>query len=320
VLNEKTWTVYIHRNKINGKVYIGITCQKVNRRWGGGKNYNGSIHFFNAIKKYGWNGFEHEIVLTGLTEQQAANKERELIAKYNSMDDIFGYNLTSGGEIGKKYTDEVRKKLSESRKGTVASKETKEKISKASKGTSNGNYGNHLSQEAKEKISLFNKNYYKNNKHPMLGTHHSKETILKLVNSHKGLLAKEKHPSWGKHLSKETKNKISQSHRVENLSEESRKNISNAQKGKKASEKTKRKMSVAHSGAKHYRARKVICINTKEVFDTIASAVCKYGARRVGSCCRNQRKSAGKHPETREPLKWMFYDDYLKQNNVRKSA
>ena len=37
---EKTFCVYMHTNKINGKKYIGQTCQKPETRWGiGGKKY-----------------------------------------------------------------------------------------------------------------------------------------------------------------------------------------------------------------------------------------------------------------------------------------
>ena len=36
---EKTWTVYMHTNKINNKVYVGITSQKVQNRWNNGKGY-----------------------------------------------------------------------------------------------------------------------------------------------------------------------------------------------------------------------------------------------------------------------------------------
>ena len=61
---------------------------------------------------------------------------------------------------------------------------------------------------------------------------------------------------------------------------------------------------------------KVVCLNTLDVFDGIVDAIhyfnlCK-GAK-IDAACRGVRKSVGKHPETNEPLKWMYYDDYLKQ-------
>lgn len=48
------YTVYQHKNKINNKVYIGITKQIPEKRWGiNGYNYKTSPHFYSAIQKYG---------------------------------------------------------------------------------------------------------------------------------------------------------------------------------------------------------------------------------------------------------------------------
>ena len=51
----KTYCVYKHENIINHKVYIGITCQKPEYRWGhDGCNYKECPIFWRAIQKYGW--------------------------------------------------------------------------------------------------------------------------------------------------------------------------------------------------------------------------------------------------------------------------
>ena len=53
-MEELKFLVYSHTNKINNKVYIGITSQAPEKRWGkNGRNYAESIKFYNAIKKYG---------------------------------------------------------------------------------------------------------------------------------------------------------------------------------------------------------------------------------------------------------------------------
>ena len=90
------YTVYLHRNKSNGKVYIGITNRPVEKRWANGKAYSHCRRFNNAIKKYGWDGFEHTIVKDSLCKEEALSLEQSLIEHYQSCDVNKGYNLTSG--------------------------------------------------------------------------------------------------------------------------------------------------------------------------------------------------------------------------------
>lgn len=79
------YVVYIHKNILNGKVYVGQTCNLSERWRNNGKNYFNSIKFYNAIKKYGWDNFTHEVVYSNLNKQAADKLEKELIHKYNSM-------------------------------------------------------------------------------------------------------------------------------------------------------------------------------------------------------------------------------------------
>lgn len=108
---ENNFYVYKHTNKVNNKVYIGITSRSdPTIRWGtGGKGYGKSTRFATAIKKYGWDNFSHEILFEGLTRDEAVEKEQELIAFYKSNDRKYGYNSTSGGEFFT-LTDEVKQK------------------------------------------------------------------------------------------------------------------------------------------------------------------------------------------------------------------
>lgn len=47
---EKKWCIYIHRNKINNKAYIGITNKKPEYRWGkNGSGYKNNKHFYRTI-------------------------------------------------------------------------------------------------------------------------------------------------------------------------------------------------------------------------------------------------------------------------------
>jgi hypothetical protein len=65
-------------------------------------------------------------------------------------------------------------------------------------------------------------------------------------------------------------------------------------------------------GVGEYNRKEVICIETKEVFKSMAIAGKKYSCRNICLCCQGKQKYAGKHPETREPLHWMYYDEYVK--------
>ena len=135
-MNEKKYIVYMHKNKINNKVYIGITCQKTKYRWGAGSGYKKQSKFYNAICKYGWNNFEHIILFNNLTFEKAKQKEIEMIDKYNAFTKQHGYNATKGGEgsNGVPCSEEKKKKISEANKGHKFTEETKKRISESLKG------------------------------------------------------------------------------------------------------------------------------------------------------------------------------------------
>lgn len=114
-----SYCVYKHISP-SGKVYIGITKQTPNGRWKNGLGYASSPHFWNAIQKYGWGNFQHEILFSGLSCDEACSKEKELIELYNSTDRRFGYNEKTGGESGSTYNEHARKKISESLKSYYA--------------------------------------------------------------------------------------------------------------------------------------------------------------------------------------------------------
>jgi group I intron endonuclease len=101
----------------SGKIYVGITGKKPEERWLNGRGYRRNNHFWNAIKKYGWENIRHKILESGLSREEAGLFERWYISAFNSADPAYGYNLTYGGEKGAIHTEESRRKLSESSKG-----------------------------------------------------------------------------------------------------------------------------------------------------------------------------------------------------------
>lgn len=112
-----TYCVYIHTNKINGKMYVGQTVNgnDPNKRWLNGLGYRTQQYFWRAIKKYGWDNFEHEVIASNLTKEEADNFEKLLIKELDTMNKDKGYNIVAGGQGSSGYhpSEETRKKIGE---------------------------------------------------------------------------------------------------------------------------------------------------------------------------------------------------------------
>lgn len=110
----------------------------------GGKNYFSSIKFFRAIQKYGWENFTHEILYENLNKEAANKIERDLIRKYDSINN--GYNIQEGGytSLTQNSLDKMSKSL---KQGYLDHPERRQKISEKLIGRKN-------SEETKRKKSL----------------------------------------------------------------------------------------------------------------------------------------------------------------------
>ena len=74
------------------------------------------------------------------------------------------------------------------------------------------------------------------------------------------------------------------------------------------------------SGGKSPTAKKVVCIETKQVFDCVKDAI-EWCGGDISKCCKGKTKTAGKHPETGERLHWLYYDEWMEiQENNKKNA
>ena len=160
------YTIYMHRNKINGKVYIGQTNQNPEYRWKrNGKGYETCEIMWKAINKYGWINFEHIILKENLTLEEANFYEMYYIDKFNSTNKKYGYNIRKGGN------------------NSPLKDSTKEKLSKLFKGENHPLYGKHHSTEVRRKISLTKSfpvlQFSKDNK--FLAEYESAKTASKLL-------------------------------------------------------------------------------------------------------------------------------------------
>lgn len=146
-----SYTVYVHITP-NNKYYVGITKQDVKERWKNSLGYQTQTLFWRAIQKYGWDNIKHIIVYTGLTHDEACQKEVELIAKYRSNNPKYGYNRTSGGDGTCNFshknprTEEWTKKIAQSNTGKHRTPEQRINISNAMK-------GKHHTDKTKKQIS-----------------------------------------------------------------------------------------------------------------------------------------------------------------------
>ena len=110
------YIVYKHTAP-NGKSYIGITRQTLEKRSMNGSGYIKSSAFYRAICKYGWESFSHEILESGLSFEEACDKERYYIKLYRSRTTENGYNLDDGGKAHHTISEETRQKLRKARLG-----------------------------------------------------------------------------------------------------------------------------------------------------------------------------------------------------------
>lgn len=168
------YKIYIHKNKINGKIYIGQTCKTLNDRSKKGEGYKHNKVFYLAIKEYGWENFEHQILEECDSIEEAYIKEKYYIKLFKSNQEEFGYNMTTGGSKGTKLNETSKKRISQSKigdknpmKNHIFSEEHREKLSKTLKGR----------KKSKEWVEKIMKN---NNHKTMLGKKHSKETKAKM--------------------------------------------------------------------------------------------------------------------------------------------
>lgn len=162
--------VYIIKNLINGKYYIGESINVRGRVTTHLRNSKQIIH--KAIKKHGIENFEvYAEYFPNFSKDDLWDLEEQLIIKFNSIAPN-GYNINprGTGSTGYKPTEEQRRHQSVIRKGKKKSEDHKRKISEAHKGKKKSiehvkklaeiQRGKKLpprSEESKRKISIGNK-------------------------------------------------------------------------------------------------------------------------------------------------------------------
>lgn len=162
--------IYLSRNIVNNKCYIGKTSKTIEHRKkehirdAPSRKYN--MPFHDAINKYGTDSFRWSKLDEANDEHTLNLLEKFYILHYKKIGESL-YNLSGGGDgfgsgenhpcYGKPKSEQQRKKMSENNcrywKGKHLPKEHREKISKAVKGVNHPLYGVKCSEERCKKIS-----------------------------------------------------------------------------------------------------------------------------------------------------------------------
>ena len=94
-MNQSDFCVYIHETS-DGRKYIGMTKQDTDERFHNGEGYVFNKPFYDVIKKEGWENIKHTIVCNGLSLQEAAQLEIELIREFDTTNKDKGFNTYIG--------------------------------------------------------------------------------------------------------------------------------------------------------------------------------------------------------------------------------
>jgi group I intron endonuclease len=219
-----------------GKKYYGKTVRSLEVRKSEHLRNKRNWKFSNALKKYGIENFNWEIIETYKSDiiidltNKLNERETYWIKKDNTTE--IGYNMTSGGDgtfgFKRTFSEEHKEKIRQALLGKKLSEEHKEKLSNIGKGKKR-------SDETKRKISRSKK-----------GIHFSKEHKEHIRESKTG----KNNPNCGKKRSKETIEKIRQSNLGQKRSEETCLKIGKIHKGKIISDEHKEKIKAFHTGRK----------------------------------------------------------------------
>jgi len=92
--------VYIIKNRVNEKVYIGQTLSSLSERWNAhirrSRDISKKYKIYNAMRKHGVENFYIEILENKVNQNIIDDLERSYIEKFDSF--INGYNSTRGGD------------------------------------------------------------------------------------------------------------------------------------------------------------------------------------------------------------------------------
>jgi len=144
--------VYLLRNRVNGKGYVGQTRSTLDQRWKAHlRSSSCCTHLRRAIQKHTPEVFERTVLSTGLTPEVLNILEHFWIKELGTLAPK-GYNLTDGGDGAFVRSAETRARMSRAAKGRVFSAEHRNRLKKAKLGNTNA-VGHSVSVNSREKMA-----------------------------------------------------------------------------------------------------------------------------------------------------------------------
>lgn len=171
------YLIYKTTNKINGKYYIGMHKTKDLD-----DGYLGSgTYFSRALKKYGIENFEREILEFCNSEEEMHKAEARYITE-DVVNDKNSYNIKLGGKGGWDYVNKILTESERKRISKIASDAFKEKFKDPEWCERYHQIRVKVcaSENVRNKISKANKDYYKIHPGTFTGRHHTESSKKKI--------------------------------------------------------------------------------------------------------------------------------------------
>ena len=336
--------IYKIENTVNGKVYIGQS-KDIGCRWrlhvGALRRGEGSTKMQNAWNKYGENAFEFEVVELCCSDKNVLN-EREIA--WIALCDSFhhGYNMTLGGDFSADCTPEAARKIADAARKDVVILNTGEVIHGidiaaqmyGEYGCSEGTIIRCCKQRQAYSGTLPDgtrlvwcyKTEYDEMTEAEIAERLKRPAVQTNQRSHAVAARQRKHVvlvNTGETF-ESLKEAAATYHLLPNR-------VSACCSSRSVVYSKVRNMWCAWRYEDDYNAltseeigaiickthddpsrKRVICLSTQTVFDSLTSAANRTGASlsKISACCRGKRHYAGKDPVTGERLRWQYYEDW----------
>lgn len=189
--------IYLHKKKGTDEVfYVGMGNELRSRCKQGRSDW-----WWRVVNKY---GYDIDIVITGLSWEEAIEKEIETIALYGRKDKGLGslVNHTDGGEggYGMRFTDEMIERRRKNMKNLWKQEWYRDLMTNRMKGNDYGKKWR-ATEEGRRKMKEYSE-MFSGEGNPFHGRKHNNKTKDTISKANKGRFAGEKHRMYGIHPSK----------------------------------------------------------------------------------------------------------------------